>query len=314
MSLNVTYIPEEPIYQDGVKADLGQNSYLIVSADTDGETIGVVDGKISAINGSELAPYEGRYYLADLEYVSFVIDSDTPALAAFTNSGGFTLVSKYSEYGYTYNMSGPVRRISTTGTVSDELRVMPDASVVLYRRTAGIRLGPGAPYDITSGSYNLDEYVRYWVQRGVTKTASDFEAWVIAKAASLSGTTITTASDAMAYFNGNPYLEVVELPEPYETYLYQVYTPTGYDYEYTSGTVSSETTLQLIPTAYRRAYRKGYPTATESKAGMVRPDNETIVIQDGVLTAVGARNVPYLDIREDASGKKRLAIVIPEGV
>lgn len=312
MSLNVTYIPEEPIYQDGVKAELDQNSYTIVSADTDGETIGVVDGKISAIEGSELAPYEGRYYLSDLEYVSFAIDSDSPALAAFANSGSFTLVCKYSEYDYTYSTSGPVSRISTTGTVSDELRLMSDASVILHRRTAGIRLGPGAPYDITSGSYNLNEYVRYWAQKGVSKTASDFEAWVIAKAASLSETDITTASDAMTYFNSNPYVEVVELPEPYETYLYQAYTPNGYDYEYTSGTVNSETTLQLIPTAYRRVYRKGYPTATSSSKGMVRPDNETIVVRDGVLTALGTHDGPYLDIRTDEDGRRRVAIVIPE--
>ena len=54
--------------------------------------------------------------------------------------------------------------------------------------------------------------------------------------------------------------------------------------------------------------------ATSESAGTVRPDNETIVIEDGVISAVGTHgDKPYWDVRTDSDGRRRLAIVIPEG-
>ena len=55
--------------------------------------------------------------------------------------------------------------------------------------------------------------------------------------------------------------------------------------------------------------------ATTTSAGVVRPDGETIAVdQHGVISvAPGAmRDGPYLDVRTDSSGRQRLAIVIPE--
>ena len=54
--------------------------------------------------------------------------------------------------------------------------------------------------------------------------------------------------------------------------------------------------------------------ATSESAGTVRPDNETIVVEDGVISAVGTHgDSPYWDVRTDSDGRRRLAIVIPEG-
>lgn len=50
--------------------------------------------------------------------------------------------------------------------------------------------------------------------------------------------------------------------------------------------------------------------ATNVRSGKVMPDNETITIEDGVISA--ARTGPYWDVRTDRQGRRRLAIVIPE--
>lgn len=53
--------------------------------------------------------------------------------------------------------------------------------------------------------------------------------------------------------------------------------------------------------------------ATEFQRGQVMPDGTTITVDaDGVISATAVTEGPYLDIREDADGNRRLAIVIPE--
>ena len=58
------------------------------------------------------------------------------------------------------------------------------------------------------------------------------------------------------------------------------------------------------------------PEATESSLGGVKPDGTTITVDmDGTIHAAAgeARTGPYMDVRTDSSGNRRLAIVIPEG-
>lgn len=50
------------------------------------------------------------------------------------------------------------------------------------------------------------------------------------------------------------------------------------------------------------------PDATATSKGVVMPDGVTIAVSDGVIGMMG----PRLDMREDAEGNRRLAIVIPE--
>ncbi len=53
------------------------------------------------------------------------------------------------------------------------------------------------------------------------------------------------------------------------------------------------------------------PKATESKAGMVRPDGQTITVNSsGVISAV--QTGVYWDVRTDTDGNKRVVMVIPD--
>lgn len=54
------------------------------------------------------------------------------------------------------------------------------------------------------------------------------------------------------------------------------------------------------------------PVATTSTAGKVRPDGTTIDVDaSGTISVIGASG-PHWEVRTDADGNRRLAIVIPE--
>lgn len=56
------------------------------------------------------------------------------------------------------------------------------------------------------------------------------------------------------------------------------------------------------------------PVATTSSLGGVKPDGSTITADpDGTIHAGAARTGPYMDVRTDSGGNRKLAIVIPEG-
>lgn len=282
----------------------------------DSETIGVIDGKLSVVSGSTASRHTSQFSREGIDYVAIRLAED--GIACFAGGG----IQFSYEYDYGSSGSGTVssgfglnQMLARYGDLADEARINPDSSVTVVRNTAAIWLRGVAPYD-SGTSYNLSEYQRYWSQHGIEKTQGDFDEFVIAKAAELSGDpSISDMSMANAYFQEHPYMEVRPLRQqvtyqsggtfggpPNATYLLTEI----HESSCSSGILNLSfewwwTKVECV---------RGFPEATDSSKGVVMPDNETITVKDGVISA--ARTNPYWDVRTDRQGRRRLAIVIPE--
>ena len=284
----------------------------------DAETIGVVDGRLSVLSGSTEVRRVTPFSFEGMDYAVIRLAED--GIACFT---GGTILFTY-DYDYGSSGSGTLSSgfgispmLARNGDLADEARINQDSSVTVVRNTAAIWLRGVAPYD-SGTSYNLSEYQRYWSQHGIEKTQGDFDEFVIAKAAELSGDpSISDMSMANAYFQEHPYMEVRPLRQqvtyqsggtfggpPNSTFLFTEFHEAGYSAGLWDATFEWWwSKVECVP---------GFPEATDSSKGVVMPDNETITVRDGVLTAVGTHRGPYLDVREDTDGNRRIAIVIPE--
>lgn len=283
----------------------------------DFETIGLVDGKLSVVSSSSANRHTGRFSYEGIDYVTIRLAED--GIACFTGGGSIQFSYEYdygsSGSGTTSSGFGLNQMLARYGDLADEARINPDSSITIVRNTAAIWLRGVAPYDAGT-SYNLSEYQLYWSQLGVEKTQGDLNEFVIAKAAELSGNqSISDMSAANAYFQGHPYMEVRPLQHPVSYSSGSTFTgPPNATFLFTEIHESSYSS-DILNLSFEWWWTKvecvrGFPEATDSSKGVVMPDNETITIEDGVISA--ARTGPYWDVRTDRQGRRRLAIVIPE--
>ncbi len=284
--LDVRYLPEEPIYGDGVLVVEDSDAFRHVSVAVDEETIGILDGALCVMSGYEPSVAASPHAIGDVSYVRFAMRGSS---ASICGHGGGRVTFSYRLHAdsgaaiESVSSCSLASRVSSTGEVSDEIRIMPDSSVVIHRRTAAVSFGDGEYFDVRTKPDNLDEYRLHVGDDSVTY--DDLAAYAVSLASELSGdSTMQTEAAAMAWFADHPHVEAWELDEPYDVPSGRFAGALSGKVTFVSASVGGLVEAEFDPAPIILVPKPGFPVATTSKPGVVRPDGTTIRVDaDGTL-------------------------------